>query len=79
MAKQMIDQGMTQPGGPKPATPAAAVGGAPELLGVADAAKLLGVSETDVQAVLDSGELAGKKIGTTWRIKRSSIDEYLAK
>jgi len=29
--------------------------------------------------VLDSGELTGKKIGTTWRIKRSAIDEYLSK
>jgi excisionase family DNA binding protein len=40
---------------------------------------MLGVSEADVQAVLDSGELAGKKIGSTWRIKRSAIDEYLSK
>jgi excisionase family DNA binding protein len=79
MAKQMIDQGMTQPVAGKPGTPAGAAAGTPDLLGVADAAKLLGVSEADVQAVLDSGELAGKKIGTTWRIKRSSVDEYLAK
>jgi excisionase family DNA binding protein len=82
MAKQMIDQGVTSQQ-PAAAGAAAAVAGAtagsPDLLGVADAAKLLGVSEADVQAVLDSGELAGKKIGTTWRIKRSSIDAYLAK
>ena len=30
-------------------------------------------------AILDSGELVGKKIGSTWRIKRSALDEYLAK
>ena len=29
--------------------------------------------------ILESGELAGKKIGTSWRIKRSALDEYLAK
>jgi excisionase family DNA binding protein len=30
-------------------------------------------------AILESGELAAKKIGTSWRIKRSALDEYLAK
>ncbi|HEY2433896.1 MAG TPA: SPFH and helix-turn-helix domain-containing protein [Vicinamibacterales bacterium] len=85
MAKQMIDQGMTsQAPAPKPGSAVTGEGGAPavgapELLSVADAAKLLGVGEPDVQAVLDSGELTGKKIGTTWRIKRSAIDEYLGK
>ncbi len=86
MAQQMVQQGLTQPVAPKPGVaapggggPAGAAPGGPDLLSVADAAKVLGVSEADVQAVLDSGELAGKKIGTTWRIKRSAIDEYLAK
>ena len=80
MAKQMMDQGLASAPGPaKPgAAPAAAAAG-PDLLSPADAAKLLGVSEADVQAVLESGELAGKKIGTSWRIKRSAIDEYLSK
>jgi excisionase family DNA binding protein len=82
----MVQQGLTQPvaAGAAAAGTSAAAGasgalGAPDLLSVADAAKLLGVSDADVQAVLDSGELAGKKIGTTWRIKRSAIDAYLAK
>jgi len=82
MAKQMIDQGMTSPSSAGSAAAAAATSapaGTLDLLSVADAAKALGVSEADVQAVLNSGELAGKKIGTTWRIKRSAIDEYLAK
>src|SRR5262245_22577335 len=90
MAQQMVQQGLT--GGPPsptgfgaagaaqaPAAAVAAAAGSPDLLSVADAAKVLGVSEADVQAVLDSGDLAGKKIGTTWRIKRSAIDEYLSK
>jgi excisionase family DNA binding protein len=51
--------------------------GVPELLGPADAAKILGVSEDDVMAVLNSGELKGKKIGSTWRITRAAIDEFL--
>ena len=62
------------------AKPAGAAGaGLPELLSPADAAKALGVSEADVQTILDSGELAGKKIGSSWRIKRSALDDYLSK
>ena len=51
----------------------------PEMLSPGDIANTLKVSEGDVLAILESGELAGKKIGSTWRIKRSSLDEYLAK
>jgi len=51
----------------------------PELLSPGDVANALKVSEGDVLAILESGELAGKKIGSTWRIKRSALDEYLAK
>lgn len=49
----------------------------PELLGVADAAKALGVSEADVLAVLEQGELKGRKIGSTWRIPRAALTTYL--
>ena len=56
-----------------------AAGAIPELLSPGDVANALKVSEGDVLAILESGELAGKKIGSTWRIKRSSLDEYLAK
>src|SRR5580765_4820085 len=64
MANQMINQ----PGGiAAQATPAAAppagLSGLPELLGPADAAKALGVSEADVLASLESCDLKGKKIG----------------
>ena len=34
--------------------------------------------EADVMAVLESGELKGKKIGSTWRIPRAAINAYLA-
>ena len=79
----MAQQMMNQPGGiagqstPQAAAPAAAVAGAPDLLGIADVAKLLGVGEADVQAILTSGELKGKKIGSTWRITRAAVDEFL--
>jgi excisionase family DNA binding protein len=89
MAQQMMQQGLTPPAAPKPsgeggkpATNAAGEGGPhalPELLSPGDVANALKVSEGDVLAILDSGELIGKKIGSTWRIKRSALNEYLAK
>ena len=41
------------------------------------AAKALGVSETDVVATLEKGDLKGKKIGTTWRVTKTALDEFL--
>jgi excisionase family DNA binding protein len=83
MAKQMIEQqggGASSPGvGTKPAASAGGGGALPELLSPGDIANALKVSEGDVLAILESGELAGKKIGSTWRIKRSSLTEYLEK
>jgi excisionase family DNA binding protein len=51
----------------------------PDLLSPADVAQTLGVPETDVLSIIESGELAAKKIGASYRIKRSALDEYLAK
>ena len=63
------------------AQPAAAAPGAPtampELLGTADLAKVLGVSEADVTASLEKGDIKGKKIGSTWRVTRAALDEFL--
>ena len=80
LAQQMMQQGFA--GGQAtptvaPATPAAA--GLPELLGPAEAATALGVTEADVMSVLESGELKGKKIGSTWRVTRTALTEYLGK
>jgi excisionase family DNA binding protein len=50
---------------------------APELLTPADAAKVLGVSEADVLQTLESGDLKGKKIGSTWRITKTALDHFL--
>jgi excisionase family DNA binding protein len=82
LAQQMVQQGLA--GGtatptvapPAPAAPAAAA--LPELLSTADAAQALGVSEADVVAVLESGDLKGKKIGSTWRISRAALSSYMS-
>jgi excisionase family DNA binding protein len=75
---QQIMQQQGMPGGAA-ATAANAAVALPDLLSPADAAKALGVSEGDVMSIIESGELAAKKIGTSYRIKRSALDEYLAK
>jgi excisionase family DNA binding protein len=51
--------------------------GQPELLGTADVAKALGVSEADVLTTLEAGDLKGKKIGSTWRVTRTALNEFL--
>ncbi len=60
-----------------PPTAAPAAGALPELLTPADVAKALGVSETDVLSTLEKGDLKGKKIGSTWRVTRAALDEFL--
>jgi membrane protease subunit (stomatin/prohibitin family) len=57
------------------ATPAGA--GLPELVSPAGAAAALGVSESDVIASLESGDLKGKKIGTQWRITTQALRDFL--
>jgi excisionase family DNA binding protein len=53
------------------------VSGVPELLGPADAATVLGVSESDVISSLEAGDLKGKKIGSQWRITRAALTQFL--
>ena len=84
MAQQMMQQpGFAPPAGPPPLpgqAPASAQAGPANvaLLSPAEAAQALGVPEADVLATLETGELKGKKIGTSWRITRKAIDEFLA-
>ena len=90
MAQQMMQQGLMNANAPSATpiaggtTPAAAPAAAPtaaptsDLLTPADAAKSLGVSEADVMAVIEAGELKAKKIGSSYRITRAAFDAYLA-
>ena len=77
----IAQQIMKQQGMPAGAAATAATSAVvlPDLLAPADVAKALGVPETDVMSIIESGELAAKKIGTSYRIKKSALDEYLAK
>ncbi len=60
-----------------PPPPAAGAASSPALLSPAEAAGILGVSESDVLAALSEGSLKGKKIGATWRVSHAALDEFL--
>jgi excisionase family DNA binding protein len=82
LAQQMMKDGLMSGGQATPTVavppvPAAGASAMPELLSPAEAAQVLGVTEADVLVILDSGELKGRKIGSTWRIPRTAITTYL--
>ncbi len=85
MAQQMMQQGLMNPQaqaamnvGGAAAAGATAATPAVELLAPADVAKVLGVTEADVMAVITSGELKAKKIGASYRVTKAALDAYLA-
>lgn len=49
----------------------------PDVMTLEDAAAFLRVSVADVQAIIDSGELKARKIGTQYRISKDAIEAYL--
>jgi excisionase family DNA binding protein len=79
IAQQMLSQpgGIAAQSTAAAAAPPAGGGGLPELVGPADAATALGVTEADVIASLESGDLKGKKIGSQWRITKTALREFL--
>jgi excisionase family DNA binding protein len=77
LAQQMMQQGFA--GGAATPTVAPPQSAIADLMSPADAATALGVAEADVVAILESGDLKAKKIGSVWRIRRAAIDEYLAR
>jgi excisionase family DNA binding protein len=83
MAQQMMAQGAfnmspaagaaTPPPLPGAAAPAA------DILTPAQVAQTLGVTEADVIATIEAGDIKAKKIGTQYRITKAALDEFLAK
>jgi excisionase family DNA binding protein len=57
---------------------ATAVSQMPDLLTVPQVAQMLGVTEADVTASVEGGELKARKIGTQYRITRAALDAFLA-
>ena len=69
MAQQML-----QPAGVAGSLQAS---GPADVLTPAEAAKLLNVTEADVVASLDAGDLKGKKIGSQWRLTRAQLAQFM--
>lgn len=88
IAQQMMAQGglSVNPAVPPPlpgaAAAVAATAAAPtvslDVLTPAQVAQALGVTEADVIASIDAGDLKGKKIGAQYRITKTALDEFLA-
>src|SRR6185436_7107251 len=80
IAQQMLNQpgGIAAQATKAAAAPPAPVENAmPELLTPADAATAMGVTEADVIASLEAGDLKGRKIGSQWRITKSALKAFL--
>ncbi len=73
MAREMISQQQQPP--PVPGQTATQ----PEILTPEQVAGILAVTEADVVASIESGDLKGKKIGTAYRITRMALDEFLGR
>ena len=72
IAQQMMKEGvMTSPGAGSPSQ-------APDLMGLPEAARFLGVTEADVMAAITEGGLKAKKIGSQYRITKAALDAFLA-
>ena len=74
--------GMTgggQSGGAQPAAPAggAPAGGAPSVMTPSEAAAYLRVSEEDVVAAIDAGDLKARKLGSAYRISKEALATFL--
>jgi excisionase family DNA binding protein len=73
----VLAQGTPAAGGaPRPVSAPAT--GLPETMSPAQAADALGVSEADVLASLEAGDLKGKRIGSQWRITRVALEAFLS-
>jgi excisionase family DNA binding protein len=76
MAQQVLRQtgADTLPGLTAPAAGTTAL---PEIMSPTEAARALGVTEVDVVAALEHGDLKGKRIGSQWRITRAALVQFL--
>ncbi|MCB0118298.1 MAG: SPFH domain-containing protein [Anaerolineales bacterium] len=70
-------QGSQQPQQQSAASSGTASGGIPDVMTPSEAAAILKVSEEDVKAAIEAGDLKAKKLGSAYRISKSSLEEFL--
>ena len=76
----VLSQSLQGMNAPKPAAAAPAASAAPamsDIMTPSEAAAVLRVSEEDVIAAIQSGDLKAKKIGNAYRISRDALDAFL--
>jgi excisionase family DNA binding protein len=71
MMQQSVQQAQ-----PAAAQPAAAA--TPDVMTPAEAAAYLRVSEQDVMTMIESGQIKARQIGTSYRIAKKALDDFLA-
>lgn len=76
LLQQQMQQQLQQQGGQT--TPPPAGGGVPDVMTPAQAALVLQVTEADVMSAIEAGDLKAKKIGSSYRISKTSLEEFLA-
>ena len=74
MAQAMSQSMASDAQRPSTAAPAAV----PDIMTLSEAAAYMRVGEEDVLAVIQSDELKAKKIGSSYRISKNAIDEFLS-
>jgi excisionase family DNA binding protein len=75
----MIGQAMAgAQAGAQQAAAGAAGAAVPDVMTLSEAAAYLKVSEADVQGLIDGGEIKAKKIGTSFRISKKVLDDFLS-
>ena len=74
----MIANAMSGTNQPQAAPQAAVAPATPDVMTLDEAAAYLKVSTADVQAVIDAGELKARQIGSSYRISKAAIEEFLA-
>ena len=82
MAQNMMAQGAFNmnpaAGAASPAAAAPSAAPSVDILTPAQVAQTLGVTEADVLASIEGGQIKAKKIGTQYRITKAALDEFLA-
>jgi excisionase family DNA binding protein len=76
MMGQTLGQAMQ--GGQQQAQEAHEESSSPDIMTLSEAATYMRVGEEDVLEVIKSGELKAKKIGSSYRISKKAIDEFLS-
>lgn len=77
MQQQMQQQQSGQPAGQQPAAPTGAAPTMPDVMTPAQAAGFVQVTEADIVAAIEAGDLKARKIGSAYRISKANLESFL--